>query len=105
MKKVFISLVVLILLFIGFVLSPYIYNHYLFSLARLKNSISIGDDYSLISKKFENYQEKNTGNGELYVVIEKRKLFIYHVNIFDDCQLTVEFDLNGKVKNVFYIGD
>ena len=84
---------------------PYIYNYHIFSLAKLKNDIAIGDQYSSVASKFEQYQHEHNGNGELQVAITPERLFIYHVNAFDDCQLTVVFDTAGQVSNIVYIGD
>ena len=93
------------LLIVSVVAWPYIYNYHLFSLAQLKNGISVGDQYNLVVTKFEHYQREHTGVSELQVSIEPDKLFIYHVNVFDDCQLTVTFNSAGKVSNIAYIGD
>jgi hypothetical protein len=105
MKKIFIGAAITL----GFLFSlgawPYLYNHHIFSLARLKNSVEIGDDYSLIAKRFDEYDLAHKKNGDLQVVIEESRLFIYHVSTFDDCQLTVSFDTSGKVKNIDYVGD
>jgi len=84
---------------------PLIYNYHLFSLARLKNSIEVGDSYAEVETKFKDYQKDHLNNGELHVVIDKTKLFIYHVNSFDDCQLTVLFSSEQRVKEITYIGD
>jgi len=93
------------MLIVALLLGPYIYNYHLFSLAQLKNSIEVGDDYDVVAKNFEQYQKEHDNGSGLQVSIESSHLFIYHVNIFDDCQLTVNFDKNNKVKSVVYVGD
>jgi len=44
------------LILIGIVVWPLIYNYQLFSLARLKNSIDIGDSYEEVISKFKQYE-------------------------------------------------
>jgi hypothetical protein len=105
MKKLLAGLAAALLLIGALVTWPYIYNYHLFSLAQLKNSIEIGDDYVLVSKKFQDYQQEHKGASDLQVLIKADRLFIYHVNSFDDCQLTVNFDTNNKVNSIAYIGD
>ena len=105
MKKVILLVGFSLLLISLITFFPFLYNYHFFSLARLKNSIEIGDSYTEVEKKFKDYEEKNIGDSELDVVISKTELFIYHVNIFDDCQLTVLFNSNNMVKEVKYIWD
>lgn len=105
MKKVLVGFLTIPLLIIAIVAWPFIYNYHLFSLARLKNSIEIGDEYALVSVKFEQYKKNHENGSDLQVSIEVDQLFIYHVNSFDDCQLTVKFDASGKVVSIAYVGD
>ena len=105
MKKVILISVSILAIVVVVAAFPFLYNHYIFSLARLKNSISIGDEYPLVVKMFEEYQEKYGIDAEIHMKIESSRLFIYHVSVFDDCQLTVNFDNGQKVSNVQYIGD
>ncbi len=105
MKKVLLGIASIPIFVTALVAWPYIYNYHLFSLAQLKNSIEIGDDFSLVSDKFREYEKKHEGGNELHVSIKSDYLFIYHVNSFDDCQLMITFDNNSKVKNIDYIGD
>lgn len=105
MKKILVGMIAIPLLIVFVVVWPYIYNYHIFSLAQLKNGISIGDQYASVATKFEQYQQLHNGKGELQVSIEKDQLFIYHVNAFDDCQLTITFGATGQVSKIAYIGD
>ena len=58
-----------------------------------------------VTEKFKEYRSSHQGNAGFELVINNNQLFIYHVNIFDDCQLTVNFTADGKVKDIQYIGD
>ena len=95
------STVALVLMVAAF---PTVYNLYFFSLARLKNDLSPGEQYDSVLQKFERYREEYETDGEFQMTVEENVLFIYHVNVFDDCQLTVEFT-DGRVSQISYIGD
>lgn len=106
MKKILAAAILIPLLLVSLIAWPMIYNYYIFSLARLKNGIEVGDSYQDVLEKFKEYEAKYQSDDELEAVYESTELFIYHVNMFDDCQLTVLFDtVNGKVREVRYIGD
>ena len=87
------------------ILGPYIYNHYIFSLGRLHQSIEIGQPYVKVVETFESYYAVHSGSDEVQISKKDAELFLYHVNIFDDCQLTVRFGDAGLVKEITYIGD
>lgn len=110
-------LVVLALLTLPFL--PFFYNHYVFPLGRLHNSLNPGDSYETVYPQFADYEAAYAGDGEnlqfskgiratdfYHAEIEPSEfLFLYHVNTFDDVQLGVLFDHDRKVSQIYFVGD
>jgi hypothetical protein len=90
---------------LGMAIAPWVYNFYLFPLAKLKNSIEIGESYEVVKQRFDQYYKQFERESDIQYFADPDTLFLYHVNIFDDCQLTVTFADDSGVAQVSYIGD
>lgn len=116
MKKIIILIFLVVIIAIMIILFPIIYNNYIFPLWRLNNNIKNWDSYDNLYTIFNNYYLEYKNKDEIYFNywIEKKEytwhlwdkfLSLYHVNIFDDIQLSVYFDENNKVKEIIFIWD
>ena len=92
MKNYIIGLSIIVLTISGVVGWPYVYNYHIFSLAQLKNSIKVGDNYQDVLNKFKAYQTKHDNTGELQVVINNKKL------LFKTLFTTKFFNIKKDVK-------
>lgn len=93
------------------------YNHHLSPLAKLRESVAIGEDFESVSTRFKSYEQDHKGdeiqlnNGVVQngnpegMPAGTKFLHLYHWVFMDDLQLTVFFDRNNKVCKVAFIGD
>jgi len=99
-KSIVITLIAIPVLLMAFTAFAFLYNYNFHSLARLKNSINVGESYGKVEKKFKKYCAKHEREPELQCGRKVKSMFIYQSSIFDDVQLTVKFNKN-KVTKVF----
>lgn len=97
----------------------YVYNYHLAPLARLSNEITEGDRFSDVNGKFIAYYERRRSTGSVHfrardsasgqwttdVAVSANGLYLSDRGLFDDIQLTVEFDAGGRVEHIDLVGD
>ena len=117
--KVIFGVFGVIVVILGITAGPFIYNYTFHPLARINNQISNRDSIENVRNLLKKYEEKHEKNDILQFVDEypdptcgplKREnvmgcLSLYDESIFDDVQLAVYFDKDGKVVDKMYIGD
>lgn len=95
------------------------YNRYVFPLGRLSGRVHVGDSCGDVHTKFAAYYARYRNDGEISFnesvatttilltesVPSGRRLHLYHVNVFDDVQLTVRCDTSDRVAEMLFIGD
>jgi hypothetical protein len=113
------AVVGIVALLLGVAFYPMFHNRYVFPLGRLYGSVSKGEPYEEVRAKFTSYYEARKDGGEVQFneqVVESdllrtkqippsRMLSLYDLSAFDDVQLQVLFDAQGRVDEVLFIGD
>lgn len=97
----------------------YVYNYHLAPLARLASGIEEGDSFGAVYEKCIAYYEQGRGMGSVSMTardsatgqwttdltVAADGLHVSDTGLFDDIDLTVEFDGKGRVKEKRLIGD
>ena len=119
-KKLSIGLALLALvLLLGMPIYANVYNRHVFPLGRLAGSVNVGDEYEEVRRKFAAYHheyrdrrpvqfsEFETEEDLLQTrrIPKSRGLHVYDESFFDDVQVSVLFDQDGRVLEKLFIGD
>lgn len=106
-------------LLFGVTFYPMLHNRYVFPLGRLYGSVSKGESYEAVHAKFAEYYESRRDRGTVQFneqMVEtdllrtkqmppSRTLSLYDLSAFDDVQLQVRFDAQGRVDEILFTGD
>ena len=109
----------LLVLVFGMPFYGYFYNCHIFPLGRLANSIHEGDAFEDVRSKFAAYYEEyrdqrpvqfsqfesETDLLKSRAIPKSRGLHLYDETVFDDVQLSVLFDGEGRVSEKLFVGD
>ena len=118
-KRIIILLASSVMLIVALGTCGHFYNYYFFPLGRLARDINQGDAYESVRERFETYyrtyrkqrpvQFSEFGLEARFEVgfrnNESKGLHLYDVSEFDDVQLTVLFDGDGRVSRKLFLGD
>lgn len=109
----------LLLLLLGIPFYPLLYNKHVFDLGKLASTVHEGDQIEDVRRKFVAYYEEHKeqrpvqfsefeSETDLLRTREIPKatgLHLYDESPFDDVQLTVLFDSEGRVSEKLFVGD
>ncbi len=98
---------------------PQLYNQHAFPLGRLAKSIHEGDSFDEVHRKFVEYYAEHHGRRPVQfsefesetdllrtkAIPKSRGLHLYDESVFDDVQLSVLFDQEGRVVDMLFVGD
>jgi hypothetical protein len=97
---------------------PFVHNNYIHPLGRLSRTISEGDQCDQVRKAFREYVAAHPSPDLQFTepnftadILRTKEvtpaigLFLYDLSTFDDLQLTVRCNSEGKVAEVLFIGD